>query len=433
MKTFQIFFSTIIICFCSFLCSAQNWQTLSASTLSWRFEDMQFVNTEIGWVVDGGGQILKTTNGGESWIQQYYNSDHYFRSVEFINDQIGFAGTLANGNPTTTLLKTTDGGQTWIDISDTLPENIVGICGMHAVGENTIYVTGVFYGFAYIMKSVNQGASWTYTNMGNLCNGLVDIYFKDENIGFAVGQSSQNTGLRAIIVGTTNGGATWTQLAIGEHNNQRAWKIQDLNDAIMYTSIEEFEPSPQYFKSTNSGQTWQLQTVATTNTSGTIQGIGFLSENIGWVGGYSELFYETIDGGQNWEYKPAVGFSFNRFQRVNDTLMYTSGINVYKYVDPMTLSVQAFETTKPKGHSLTIKGSNTITSNAEIKLTLINNTYCELSVYNILGQRVQTIVEGKRAKGDHTISWDATKLTAGHYFLALYTYHGYESLKVIVK
>ena len=433
MKTFQISLFTIFFCYFSFIGVAQNWQTLNASTLGWRFEDMQFVDTEIGWVVDGGGQILNTTDGGLTWTQQYYNADRYFRSVEFFDQNIGFAGTLANGNPTATLLKTTNGGQTWTDISSNLPVSVPGICGMHMLDENTIFITGVFYGSAYIMKSINQGETWDYFSLGNLCNGLVDIYFKDANVGFAVGQSAMGSGLEAVIIGTTNGGNTWNILASANHSNQRAWKIQQLNEDILYVSIEEFEPSPQYFKSINGGQTWQLHNVITTNTSGTMQGIGFLSEDIGWVGGFNELFYETLDAGQTWEYQPSVGTSFNRFQRVNDTLMYTSGTNVYKYVDPSLLNIEEFEITKPKGHSLTIKNSNIVSDEATILLDLMNNTYCELSVYNMSGQRVQTLTQEKRIAGHHDIVWDASTLTEGYYFLVLYTYHGYESLRVIIK
>ncbi len=435
MKTnsYLKFLFSFFLILISFFIEAQTWQTLNVNTLGWRFEDMQFVNPDVGWVVDGGGQIVKTIDGGETWSQQYYNSDRYFRSVEFFNEEIGYAGTLANGNPTATLLKTTDGGATWVDISNNLPVSVAGICGMHAVDENIIFITGVFYGNAYIMKSINQGETWNYINMGNLCNGLVDIYFKDQNIGLAVGQSAQGTGLKAIIVGTADGGDTWSQLAIGEHNNQRSWKLQMISNDVMYASIEEFEPSPQYFKSTDGGQNWNMETIVTSNTSGTMQGIGFLNEDIGWVGGFGNLFYETLNGGNSWEYKPTIGQSFNRFQRVNDTLMYTSGINVYKYVDPSLLSIDEFEVVKPKGHSLAIKDSNIIESEATIELQLINNTYCELSVYNTSGQRIQTITKERKLAGNHSINWNASSLQAGHYFLVLYTYHGFQSIRFIVK
>ena len=423
----------IFLILSSFLMTAQTWQTLNVNTLGWRFEDMQFVNPDIGWVVDGGGQILKTDDGGETWTQQYYNSDRYFRSVEFFNDQIGFAGTLANGEPTATLLKTIDGGTTWTDISATLPVDVPGICGMHFIDENTIFITGTFYGSGYIMKSTNQGQTWTYTNMQTICNGIVDIYFKDENIGFAVGQSAVGTGLKAAIIGTTNGGVTWNTLALGIENNERVWKIQELNNSIMYASLEAFTPSHTYFKSTDGGQTWELNSVTPVGISGTIQGIGFLSEDIGWVGGYGELFYETTNQGTDWEYKPTIGQSFNRFQRVNDTLMYTSGTQVYKYIDPSLLSVDDFEIVKPRGHTLTIKDSNIVAGETTVALNLINNTYCELSIYNISGQCLQTIVEGRRLAGKHSITWNASSLQAGQYFLVLYTYHGYESIRFIVK
>ncbi|WP_353779771.1 YCF48-related protein [Winogradskyella sp. 3972H.M.0a.05] len=411
---------------------SQSWQTLNANTFSWRFEDMHFVDPDIGWVVDGGGQILKTTNGGQNWTQQFYDSDLYFRSVEFYNDQVGVAGTLANGNPTAQLLRTTDGGQNWEDITSNFPANVLGICGISFASENTIFITGVFYGQAYIMKSTDQGDNWTYQSMASLANGLVDVYFKDENNGWAVGQSAQGTGLRAVILGTTNGGANWNVLATANHNNQRAWKIQQLNDDVFYVSIEEFEPSPQYYKSTDGGQNWNLENVVTTNTSGTMQGIGFLTEDIGWIGGFNQLFYETLDGGQTWEYKPSVGSSFNRFQRVNDTLMYSSGTNVYRYADA-SLSIEEFEINQPKGHTITIDGKVPVEGNTDIMVNLVNNTFAELSVYDINGKRVQTISRGMKSSGDHHISWETSSLTPGAYFLVLYTYHGYESIKVIVR
>ncbi|WCO00810.1 YCF48-related protein [Psychroserpens ponticola] len=422
----------LFVSFLSFQSIAQTWQTLNANTFGWRFEDMQFVDTEIGWVVDGGGQILKTTNGGVNWTQQYYNSDRYFRSVEFYNEQIGFAGTLANGNPTATLLKTIDGGITWTNISSNLPVDVPGICGMHMVNENTIFITGVFYGSAYIMKSTDQGDTWIYTNMGNLCNALVDIHFKDENIGYAAGQSAQGTGLRGIIVRTVDGGQTWNTVTLGEDSNERIWKIQELNDSVMYGSVEAHTDILEYYKSIDGGLTWQLNSIPSAGIIGTIQGIGFLNEDIGWVGGFGELFYETLDGGQTWEYKPTTGTSFNRFQRVNDTLMYTSGTNVYKYSDPLLLSIEDFEITKPKGHSISIKDSNIIKDNAVIKLQLINNTYCELSIYNTIGQRLKTLTQGKRNVGDYEIPFNVNSLVKGQYFVVLYTYHGYESIKIVV-
>jgi photosystem II stability/assembly factor-like uncharacterized protein len=395
---------------------------------------MFFVDANIGWVVDGGGQILKTSDGGQNWNQQFYDSDLYFRSVEFFDEQVGFAGTLANSNPNAQLLKTDDGGQNWTDITANLAVAVPGICGMSVADANTLFVTGVFYGSAYIMKSTDRGQSWTYTDMANYCNGLVDIEFITPQIGFAVGQANQGNSLKAIIVGTTDGGDSWNVLATGNHANQRCWKIQFISDLVAYVSIEEFEPSPQYFKSNDGGQSWVLHDVVTTDTAGTMQGIGFLNEDLGWIGGWGELFYATNDGGQSWDYMPAIGSSFNRFFRIDEGLIYGSGLNVYKYVDSTLVNTnENILPPKPTGHSLEIAGSNIVDDKVTILLNLVNSTYCELSVYNILGKRVEVISQAKRNKGEHQVSWSCSKMPVGSYFLVLYTYHGYESIRFFVE
>ncbi len=117
--------------------------------------------------------------------------------------------------------------------------------------------------------------------MGSYANGIVDVHFLDEQTGFLAGQSAQGSGLAALILGTTDGGQNWTPLATGSHSNQRCWKIQFISDLVGYISIEEFEPTPQYYKTEDGGQTWDLMTLHTTDTAGTMQGIGFLNEGLG--------------------------------------------------------------------------------------------------------------------------------------------------------
>ena len=89
---------------------------------------------------------------GFELTQQFYNSN-YFRSVEFFDEQVGFAGTLSSA-----LFRTEDGGATWgWDISASLPTVPAGICGMSVADDTTIYLTGIFCSPAYIMRST---ASW---------------------------------------------------------------------------------------------------------------------------------------------------------------------------------------------------------------------------------------------------------------------------------
>ncbi len=52
---------------------------------------------------------LKTTDGGNNWIQQNSNTTNRLLSVYFIDNQTGWAG-----GDDGILLKTTDGGNNWL-------------------------------------------------------------------------------------------------------------------------------------------------------------------------------------------------------------------------------------------------------------------------------------------------------------------------------
>lgn len=72
-----------------------NWSNLSEAPYNAAKQDgIFFINKDTGWVVNGSGKIFKTLNGGTSWIQQKNSAGTYFKSVAFINDQIGFAGNV---------------------------------------------------------------------------------------------------------------------------------------------------------------------------------------------------------------------------------------------------------------------------------------------------------------------------------------------------
>ena len=40
----------------------------------------------------------------------------------------------------------------------------------------------------------------------------------------------------------------------------------------------------------------------------------------------------------------------------------------------------------------------------------------DLSVYNLLGQKVAALVHKKQAAGDHQVKWDASGFTSGIYY-----------------
>jgi hypothetical protein len=58
--------------------------------------------------------------------------------------------------------------------------------------------------------------------------------------------------------------------------------------------------------------------------------------------------------------------------------------------------------------------------------------YVDLSIYNILGQKICTLVSGKQQAGKHQITWDATNYPGGVYFYQLSTGNGYKQTKKLI-
>jgi len=72
-------------------------------------EDISFIDASTGWAVGDAGQILKTTDGGVSWVNQASHVTERLTLVRFATATVGWVLGY-NG----TILKTTDAGATWL-------------------------------------------------------------------------------------------------------------------------------------------------------------------------------------------------------------------------------------------------------------------------------------------------------------------------------
>ena len=175
----------LIFLFTISLSAQLQWQPLPsmiANGNNQRFDDVFFINDSVGWAANGAyASVYKTIDGGVTWtLQLSENSaalpgNYYFRNIEFLNENIGFVGTL-NG----VFLKTIDGGSTWTMVTN-FTTNPAAICGLDAVGTSTIYGCGAYFSPAYMIKSVDSGETWQYIDMSAYAVALVEVLFINEN------------------------------------------------------------------------------------------------------------------------------------------------------------------------------------------------------------------------------------------------------------
>jgi len=67
-----------------------------------------------------------------------------------------------------------------------------------------------------------------------------------------------------------------------------------------------------------------------------------------------------------------------------------------------------------------------------ISWQLAVSSYVELSIYNLLGQKVATLLSEKQSAGNHSVQWDASGFSSGVYLYRIATDNGFSSTKKLL-
>ena len=86
--------------------------------------------------------------------------------------------------------------------------------------------------------------------------------------------------------------------------------------------------------------------------------------------------------------------------------------------DP-ALSAEEPVNTRPDIYALSQNYPNPFNPTTEIAFDLPNKTDVKLSIFNILGQKVATLVDKNMSAGSYTVEWDASEAATGVYFYKL--------------
>ncbi len=420
-----------------------------------RYDDMVFLDTQRGWIVSTQGEIWHTSNGGDSWTRQHVDNSAPYRSVAFREEdgpfgEVGWAGTVFN--PGSVLWETRDGGEHWIDISHRISGDLPeGICGMWSVG-NFAWGVGAFHGDPTIIKSSDGGMTWKGTAVGGVAGALIDVYFQDENKGFAVGGTGDNLDGVAVILKTLDGGETWEQaftstLTPGA-NSEWGWKISFPTDDVGYVSVEypgsSNQPTAKLLKTEDGGETWREVFIHGSTAGAGLQGLGFISETTGWASGRG-ITSVTTDGGDTWtqlpHYSPFSDFGqldgrMNRFFTVNDTLAYAVGQRLYKLSGHNQVATAVEGSIIPESFTLDATFPNPFTDSMTLSYTLDESSRVRVRVIDVLGRIHKHFPVQVQTPGAYELTWDGrddagTRVASGNYILLIDIGESMETKRVV--
>jgi photosystem II stability/assembly factor-like uncharacterized protein len=206
---------------------------------------LHFVDSKRGWVAGDGGLVLRTEDGGRSWIRQIIQAKESINDIYFRDRDDGY---LLAGNQ---ILVTEDSGATW-----------------RAAGR------------------------FPASNFDGADPELYSVRFTSKNKGWVVGSLSRRDNVvDSLVLYTSDAGAVWKRLDVPAKEelihldfdgDKRGW-IVGAGGTILHTR--------------DAGETWTRQE---SGTRATLYHVDFRSEDRGWTVGARGTILRTDSGGETW-------------------------------------------------------------------------------------------------------------------------------------
>ena len=179
------------------------------TTFPERLFNVYFINSSTGWVMGKNGLLSKTTDGGINWVSQNVSGEDMF-CMKFFNN--GTTGILGCGGGE--LYRTTDGGNSWNSITSNVPDGLLAV----DIKGNDAWFCGEA---GTIIHSSDYGQTWS-TQSSALPIDFGSVAFADNTHGWM-------GGMAGTINSTNDGGSVWQSNPSGSNVDISGLSIPDMN------------------------------------------------------------------------------------------------------------------------------------------------------------------------------------------------------------
>lgn len=392
-----------------------------------------------GTVGDG---LVRTTDHGATWIKINQGLKATIVQTLLANSTGDiFAGTSSEG-----IYHSTDKGNKWTQINLGLANKPIWALASGADGD---IFAGTDLG---LFRWTNNGSQWTqvYSSMTHPEVRSICIASRGEIfIGVGLYMSGNIVLFRGKILRSINNGNSWEDVSQSLPDRMINAIVMDkegnlfvaLQDSGVYRSSDygnNWEPTPLkrtvfslaldssgnifagsllngVFLSTDQGESWS--SLGGPISDQVVRSIKINTVNHIYVGTDSAGIYRSMNGGNSWG-RLNDGF-VNRniyaitFDRNGYAFVGTSGSGVFRSANPTTNISE--EPRTPSLYVLHQNYPNPFNPTTTIQFDLPKKSYVEITVYDLLGRKITTLVKEVMQAGTHRSTLNAAGLPSGLY------------------
>lgn len=400
------------------------------------------------------------------WTQQTSGTTALLKSVSAVSDQICWVSGAG------VILRTSDGGNNWINATGNIAStfggsNIWGVDGLTAL------VAGTISGNAFVYRTSNGGVNWTqvFTQTGGFINsvqltGGLGGYMMGDPVGNrwslwnsgTIGLSWDSTGIRVDGTGEAswNNGMYISGTRIWYVTNTATGKIYySTNSGSTFTTQQTGSSSATFgaiwfnyvfsgmtssggnlFYTSNSGANWNA---VTTLPGGTANVGGITGKNLKWWvtrNTPSTNIYTSGDNGATWTSQTCPSGSYSHISMgrlstggtaniwaVGDAgkIIYLSGV----------VGVEPINSQIPLNYELKQNYPNPFNPETKINYSIPSSNFVTLKIFDMAGKEIMQLVNEKQTAGNYSVRFNAAGISSGTYFYKL-SADGFSDVKKMV-
>ncbi len=329
------------------------WTELNPKVPRVDYLGIHFINKDTGWACGGNGALIKSTDGGQSWLNINAQTTTPILKIRSFDGAVVIASGY-NG----LILRSTDGGETFTQVASGVTGDLWGLqmlndtlgwaCGNRNSLIKTIdggltwqqvltqgYTSDYWwidfltesYGFIVangkVLRTTDGGNSWEIIQAGDdyplFCVDVIDsLHIAAAGYG--------GTGYSAKNIYSSDAGYTW--INGGQLTNEAVNCIQYLNPDTGYVILSEVG----LWKTTNRGINWRLIDSASFTGIGEYEIQLLKHENVGYNAGTVIKLYNSVGNFDKWE-RLVINDNFYDVYFINENTGFALSGAFYKTTD----------------------------------------------------------------------------------------------------